>query len=109
MKKKMNTYNGKDFYKILRVERTATAKEIKLAYYKIAHILHPDKHKGCSDKMAKFKDVNEAYDVLSDESKRSAYDFRIGLRYNRNRKTPPPRDYRKVYTSRPPPHWKFGE
>lgn len=99
-------FAGKDFYKILRVEYTATAKEIKLAYYKLALTLHPDKHDGCSKKEAQFKIVNEAYDVLRDEGKRREYDFVVGHRYNRNRRTAPPKDYRKVYTSRPPPDWK---
>ena len=98
--------NGKDLYMILRVSQTASAKEIKLAYYQIAQQLHPDKHNGCLVKLESFKLVNEAYNTLSDESKRREYDFKRGFRYNANRRTAPPVDYRKVYTSRPPPHWK---
>jgi len=100
-------YAGKDFYKILKIEHTATAQEIKLAYYKQALHLHPDKNDGCSRKEAEFKRVNEAYDVLRDDGKRREYDFTIGHRYNKNRRTAPPRDYRKVYAPRPPPDWKF--
>lgn len=101
-----STYHGKDFYKILRVSHTASVKEIKTAYYRIALELHPDKHNGCVMKLESFKQVNEAYNILSDQSKRSEYDFKLGLRFNTGRRTAPPKDYRKVYTSRPPPHWK---
>jgi curved DNA-binding protein CbpA len=97
---------GKDFYRILRVSQTADFAEIKKAYRKLAIQLHPDTNDGCSQKEAEFKKVAEAYDVLSDTSKRREYDFKIGLRFSTNRRTPPPGDYRKVYTSRPPPHWK---
>lgn len=98
-------YAGKDFYKLLHVKHTASAQEIKLAYYKIAQKLHPDKHSGCASKEAQFKRVNEAYDVLRDAGKRREYDFTVGHRYNRNRRTAPPPNYGKVYTSRPPPDW----
>lgn len=91
---------------MLRVSHNASAAEIKAAYYKFALQLHPDKHKGNTQKLDTFKQVNEAYDVLSDQSKRNEYDFEIGLRFNKGRRTKPPHDYRKVYTSRPPPHWK---
>jgi len=100
-------YAGKDFYKILKVEFTASTQEIKQSYYQLAHSLHPDKHDGCRNKLAQFRTVNEAYNVLRDESKRKEYDFLVGHRYNKNRRAPPPKDYRKVYTSRPPPDWKF--
>jgi curved DNA-binding protein CbpA len=100
---------GQDLYRILRVSPTATLSEIKLAYYQIAQQLHPDKHNGCSTKLESFKQVNEAYSILSDHSKRQAYDFQQGHFYNtgnRRTKTAPPKDYRKVHMPRPPPHWK---
>ena len=61
----------KDYYDILGVNKGASKAEIKKAFYKLAHKYHPDKKEGNE---AKFKQVNEAYQVLSDESKRSKYD-----------------------------------
>ncbi|KUK98235.1 MAG: Chaperone protein DnaJ [Parcubacteria bacterium 32_520] len=61
----------KDYYKILGVEKNASSEDIKKAYYKLAHQYHPDK-KGGDEK--KFKEINEAYQVLSDKEKRSNYD-----------------------------------
>jgi molecular chaperone DnaJ len=61
----------KDYYKILGVEKGASADDIKKAYRKLAHQHHPDKSGGDE---AKFKEINEAYQVLSDQSKRSNYD-----------------------------------
>ncbi len=65
---------AKDFYAILGVAKTASESEIKAAYRKLSRELHPDKHKGDKTKEAKFKEVNEAYEVLSDAKKRQAYD-----------------------------------
>jgi curved DNA-binding protein CbpA len=96
-----------DYYKILRVSHTASSTEIKQSYRKLAFTLHPDRHQGCPDKMAEFKRLNEAYQTLMDHSKRRQYDSTSGYRYNRNRSSPPPPDYRKVYAPRPPPDWKF--
>ena len=62
---------AKDYYEILGVNKNATKDEIKKAFYKLAHKHHPDKKEGNE---AKFKEVNEAYQVLSDESKRAKYD-----------------------------------
>ena len=60
-----------DYYNILGVSKTASADDIKRAYRKLAHEHHPDK-KGGDEK--KFKEINEAYQVLSDEKKRQQYD-----------------------------------
>lgn len=65
---------AKDFYAILGVPRTASEGDIKQAYRKLSRELHPDKHKGDKTKEAKFKEVNEAYEVLSDAKKKQAYD-----------------------------------
>lgn len=62
---------GKDYYKILGVEKNASEAEIKSAFRKLAHEHHPDKNKG-DDK--KFKEINEAYQTLSDKQKRAQYD-----------------------------------
>lgn len=62
---------AKDYYKILGVEKSANPDEIKKAYRKLAHKYHPDKGPGNEEK---FKEANEAYQVLSDQSKRSQYD-----------------------------------
>ena len=62
---------AKDYYNILGVSRTASADELKKAYRKKAHELHPDKAGGDE---AKFKELNEAYQVLSNQEKRGQYD-----------------------------------
>lgn len=63
-----------DYYEQLGVARTASADEIKKAYRKLAMQYHPDRNPGDSTAEQKFKEINEAYDVLKDEQKRAAYD-----------------------------------
>ena len=65
---------AKDYYKILGVDRKAADKDIKLAYRKLARQFHPDVNKGDKAAEARFKEINEAYSVLSDKDKRSRYD-----------------------------------
>lgn len=65
---------GKDFYEVLGVSRSASAADIKKAYHKLAMKYHPDRNKGDKAAEAKFKEVNEAYEVLSDAQKKAAYD-----------------------------------
>jgi molecular chaperone DnaJ len=62
---------GKDYYDILGVQKGASKDEIKKAFHKLAHKYHPDKSGGDE---AKFKEVNEAYQILSDDQKRAQYD-----------------------------------
>ncbi len=62
---------GKDYYKILGVDKNANETEIKKAFHKLAHEHHPDKANGNADK---FKEANEAYQVLSNKEKRAQYD-----------------------------------
>lgn len=63
-----------DYYSVLGVEKTASADEIKKAYRKLALKFHPDKTNGDKAAEAKFKEINEAYAVLSDKHKREQYD-----------------------------------
>lgn len=64
-----------DLYKILGVERTASADEIKKAYRNLAFKYHPDRNAGDKNAEDKFKEINEAYSVLGDEAKRRQYDM----------------------------------
>ncbi|MBI2944363.1 MAG: DnaJ domain-containing protein [Candidatus Wallbacteria bacterium] len=64
----------KDFYKTLGVSEKSTPKEIRSAYHKLAKKLHPDRNPGNKESERKFKEVNEAYEVLSDPKKKSQYD-----------------------------------
>jgi len=63
-----------DYYEILEISRTATKAEIKKAYRKLAMKYHPDRNPGDKEAEEKFKKINEAYQVLSDDEKRSIYD-----------------------------------
>src|SRR5512145_2775033 len=64
----------KDYYSILGVAKTATDKEIKQAFRKLARKFHPDVNPGDKTAEGKFKDLNEAYEVLGDPAKRKKYD-----------------------------------
>ena len=64
----------KDFYKILGVSKDVTQAELKKAYRKLAKDNHPDLHPGDAIAEARFKDISEAYDVLSDVEQRKEYD-----------------------------------
>lgn len=67
--------NGKDYYDILGVNKTASGEDIKKAYRKQALEWHPDRHKDNKEAAEKrFKEINEAYQILSDTNKRQAYD-----------------------------------
>ena len=64
----------REYYEVLGVSRTATKDEIKKAYRKLALQFHPDKNPDNKDAEEHFKEVNEAYEVLSNDDKRRRYD-----------------------------------
>lgn len=64
----------KDYYEVLSIDRGAAAEEIKKAYHRLAVRYHPDKNPGDTDAEERFKEVSEAYQVLSDSEKRVQYD-----------------------------------
>lgn len=84
----------KDYYRVMGVDRDATAAEIKGAYRKLARKYHPDVSKE-ADAEARFKEVGEAYAVLRDAEKRAAYD-QLGA------------DWKTGQEFRPPPDWNQG-
>ena len=66
--------NFRNYYQILEISKDATMEEIKKSYRRLARQLHPDVNPGNKDAEEQFKDINEAYDILSDLEKRSQYD-----------------------------------
>jgi DnaJ-class molecular chaperone len=71
----MGSINRKDYYQILGVNESASAEEIKKAYRKLAVKFHPDKNRGREKEVeGRFKEISEAYYVLSDEKRRQQYD-----------------------------------
>lgn len=76
----------RDYYSVLGLQKNATTDEIKSAYRKLANKYHPDKNKGDKKAEEKFKEINEAYQVLSDPEKRKKYDM-LGNNWNQHRNT----------------------
>ncbi len=72
--------NNPDYYQVLGVDRGATSKDIHKAYRRLARQYHPDVNPGDEQAEARFKEINEAYQVLSDDDKRQQYD-RLGSSY----------------------------
>ena len=65
----------KDYFKILGISRNATNDEIKSAFRKLARQFHPDLHPNNKNAESKFKEINEAYEILSDEQKKKSYEL----------------------------------
>jgi curved DNA-binding protein len=82
----------KDYYDVLGVPRTATDKEIKAAYRKLARQHHPDANKGNKASEERFKEIGEAYEVLKDPNKRKRYD-QLGNQYKDGADFRPPPDF----------------
>ncbi|KAL0384986.1 UNVERIFIED_CONTAM: DnaJsubfamily B member 4 [Sesamum radiatum] len=80
---------GVDYYNILKVNRSATDEDLKKAYRRLAMIWHPDKNANKQEAEAKFKQISEAYDVLSDPQKRQIYDL-YGEEGLKSAQFPPP-------------------
>jgi len=94
---------AKDYYQILGVKRDSSDEEIKKAYYKLAHKFHPDKPGGDEKK---FKEINEAYQVLSDKEKRKQYD-KFGRVFEAGAGSQPGFDFQWAWT-KPGVDFEFG-
>lgn len=103
----MTTHAKKDLYRVLSISPDASLNEIKTSYRKLVWKLHPDRHspETKEEKTRQFKDVNEAYSVLSDEGLRRQYDASRGIR-NLNSTSNLHWKNRNIYAPQPPPHWK---
>ena len=100
----------KDYYEILGVDRNATEAEIKKAYRKLARQYHPDVNQGDKAAEARFKEINEANEVLSDVEKRRKYD-ELGQQYQRWQQTggqPGGFDWSRYANAGPQPGVNYG-
>lgn len=99
-------FRNKSFYEVLGLDSTATAKDIKSAYYKLSLQFHPDKNSGSAESVSKFREITEAYEVLGNPEKRKLYDQKgtFQNQYPRNESSNQyyyrPRSYRGPYTGR---------
>ncbi|KRT85605.1 Chaperone, partial [Oryctes borbonicus] len=94
-----------DYYRVLEVPRGASTADIKKAYRKLALKWHPDKNPDNMDEATRrFKEISEAYEVLSDDSKRKIYDNRFNQRTTGNRSS---RSFRNYFDTHTPFHRFF--
>ncbi|CAI9753894.1 unnamed protein product [Fraxinus pennsylvanica] len=101
---------GVDYYNILKVNRNASDDDLKKAYRRLAMIWHPDKNANKLEAEAKFKQISEAYDVLSDPEKRQIYDL-YGEEGLKSGQAPPPKRSARGYGAnqhRPDPNFRFN-
>jgi len=86
----------KDYYKILGVDRKSSKDEIRKTYRKLARKFHPDMNPGNKQAEERFKEINEAHDVLSDPEKRARFD-ELGSNWQHGQKFQPPPHFRGQY------------
>ncbi|HOS96984.1 MAG TPA: DnaJ domain-containing protein, partial [Deltaproteobacteria bacterium] len=86
----------KDYYKVLGVEQNASQDEIKKRYRKLARDCHPDMCKDDPGAEKRFKEVNEAYEVLGDPEKRQRYDA-LGSNWQDGQSFRPPPDFENIF------------
>ena len=87
----------RDYYEVLGVSRTATGDEIRTAFRKLARLYHPDVAKDKKVAEEKFKEINEAYEVLGDANKRKKYD-QLGPNWKQGADFRPPGGHRRGQT-----------
>jgi len=96
---------AKDYYQILGVPKEASSEEIKKAYYKLAHKFHPDRSGGDEQK---FKEINEAYQTLSNKDKRAQYD-QFGQSFDQGQGFDPGFDFSSAFGGQSGVEFDFGD
>ena len=94
----MNQYYQKDLYAILGVEPDAGEAQIKAAYRKQARKWHPDVNDNSEESIVRFKEITEAYEVLTDEQRRSQYDILKGFNFKSSYSSTSKTQAKKAYS-----------